>query len=108
LRERRTLPSLAGLGEKPHAPDWDWLPLTPKMARMSEIVFLIEHAPEGGLMARALGHSIFTEADTYEELRAHIRDAVRVHFDEADRPTAIIEQLETQGARHSGESRNPF
>jgi hypothetical protein len=56
---------------------------------MSEIVFLVEDAPEGGLLARALGHSIFTEADTYEALRAQVRDAVHVHFDEPDRPTVI-------------------
>ena len=56
---------------------------------MSEIVFLVEDAPEGGLLARALGHSIFTEADTYEELRTQVRDAVHVHFDEGDRPSVI-------------------
>jgi len=33
-----------------------------------EIIFLVEEAPEGGYEARALGHSIFTEADTFEEL----------------------------------------
>ena len=55
---------------------------------MSEIVFLVEDAAEGGLLARALGHSIFTEADTYDELRVRVRDAVRCHFDNAERPTA--------------------
>jgi hypothetical protein len=52
---------------------------------MSEIVFLVEDAAEGGLLARALGHSIYTEADTYEELRVRVRDAVRCHFDNAER-----------------------
>ena len=56
---------------------------------MSEIVFLVEDAAEGGLVARALGHSIFTEADTYGELRNNVRDAVQCHFDEQDRPTVI-------------------
>jgi len=56
---------------------------------MSEIVFLVEDAPEGGFLARALDHSIFTEADTYEELRTQVRDAVHVHFDDADRSTVI-------------------
>ena len=56
---------------------------------MSEIVFLVEDAPEGGLSARALGHSIFTEADTYDELQSQVRDAVHVHFDEGERPTVI-------------------
>ena len=56
---------------------------------MSEIVFLVEDAPEGGLLARALGHSIYTEAETYEELRTQVRDAVHCHFDDTDRPTVI-------------------
>lgn len=56
---------------------------------MNEIVFLVEDAVEGGLIARALGHSIFTEADTYAELRDQVRDAVHAHFDEADRPAVI-------------------
>ena len=58
---------------------------------MSEIIFEVEEAPGGGYTARALGHSIFTEADTFEELREMVRDAVRTHFDEADadRPLAI-------------------
>lgn len=31
---------------------------------MSEIIFLVEEAPEGGYIARVLGFSIFTEADS--------------------------------------------
>ena len=56
---------------------------------MSEIVFLVEDAAEGGLTARALGHSIFTEADSYDELREQVRDAVHCHFDEGGRPSII-------------------
>ena len=55
----------------------------------SEIIFAIEEAPEGGYVARALGHSIFTEADSLEALRESVRDAVRCHFDEDDRPKII-------------------
>ena len=36
---------------------------------MTEIVFIVEAAPEGGFTARALGESIFTEADTEAGLR---------------------------------------
>lgn len=56
---------------------------------MSEIIFLIEEAPEGGYTARALGHSIFTEADTPEALRGQVRDAVLCHFEDKDRPRMI-------------------
>ena len=56
---------------------------------MNEIIFVIEEAPEGGWTARALGPAIFTEADTLDELHEQVRDAVRCHFDEAERPKVI-------------------
>jgi hypothetical protein len=56
---------------------------------VSEIIFVVEDAPEGGFSARALGVSIFTEADTLDELHAQVRDAVHCHFDEADAPKLI-------------------
>lgn len=56
---------------------------------MSEIVFLVEEAAEGGFSARALGESIFTQADSFEELREQVRDAVRCHFDEGQGPALI-------------------
>lgn len=56
---------------------------------MNELIFLVENADEGGLIARALGHSIFTEAETVEELRANIREAVACHFDEGTGPRVI-------------------
>lgn len=56
---------------------------------MSEIVFLVEEAADGGFSARALGESIFTQADTFEDLREQVRDAVRCHFDERQGPAVI-------------------
>jgi hypothetical protein len=56
---------------------------------MTEIIFLVEDAPEGGYTARALGAAIFTEADTLEELRANIREAVDCHFEADNRPKVI-------------------
>lgn len=56
---------------------------------MQEIIFLVEDAPEGGFTAKALGASIFTEADTLESLHINVRDAVRCHFDPADSPRII-------------------
>ena len=53
---------------------------------MTEIVFLVEEAPEGGYTARALGASIVTEADDLVRLRDAVREAVRCHFEPADRP----------------------
>jgi hypothetical protein len=54
-----------------------------------EVIFLVEDSPEGGYQAKALGHSIFTQAETLDELRAAVRDAVSCHFEEADRPRVI-------------------
>jgi hypothetical protein len=60
---------------------------------MSDITFLVEEAPEGGYTARALGESIFTEADTISDLHKQVRDAVRAHFDEGQEPPMIRLQL---------------
>jgi hypothetical protein len=54
-----------------------------------EVLFLVEEEPEGGYVARALGYSIFTEADSWEDLKSAIRDAVQCHFDEEDLPDLI-------------------
>ena len=56
---------------------------------LSEIVFQVEDAAEGGLTARALDHSIFTEADSYDELREQVLDAVQCHFDDGEHPAII-------------------
>jgi hypothetical protein len=56
---------------------------------MSEIIFTVEEAPEGGFIARALGEGIFTEADSIEDLHNQVRDAVRCHFDAGAGPKLI-------------------
>jgi hypothetical protein len=56
---------------------------------MTELIFVVEEAPEGGFIARALGQSIFTEADTLAELTEKLRDAVRCHFEEGKVPKLI-------------------
>jgi hypothetical protein len=56
---------------------------------MNELIFIVEEAPEGGYTARALGASIFTEADTMAELHAQVRDAVSCHFEQGQAPKVI-------------------
>jgi hypothetical protein len=56
---------------------------------MNEIIFLIEDAPEGGYTARALGESIFTEADDLDAMRANIREAVDCHYEPEEKPKVI-------------------
>jgi hypothetical protein len=53
---------------------------------MTEVMFVVEEAPEGGFVARAIGESIFTEANNLSSLEVNIRDAVRCHFEEAETP----------------------
>ncbi|WNZ24253.1 2-oxoisovalerate dehydrogenase E1 subunit beta [Leptolyngbya sp. NK1-12] len=54
---------------------------------MTEIIFLVEDDPEGGYTARALGESIFTQADTLKDLKEYVRDAVRYY-------QAVLAQLQ--------------
>ncbi len=56
---------------------------------MTEVLFTVEDAIEGGLVARAVGHSIVTEADDLAELRKKVREAVECHFDEDKVPKLI-------------------
>lgn len=56
---------------------------------MNEIIFLVEDAPEGGFMARALDASIFTDADNLDDLHCKVREAVDCHFEPNDKPKII-------------------
>jgi hypothetical protein len=56
---------------------------------VSEIIFVVEQAPEGGYTARALGESIVTQAETISDLHARVRDAVHCHFEEGSSPKLI-------------------
>ena len=56
---------------------------------MNEIIFMIEEAPEGGYLARALGQSIFAEGDDLVALHANVRDAVRCHFEDGQAPKVL-------------------
>jgi hypothetical protein len=47
----------------------------------TEIIFSVQESPEGGYEARALGCSIFTQADTINELKRNMMEAVQCHFD---------------------------
>ncbi len=56
---------------------------------MSEIIFVVEQAPEGAFIARALGEAVFTQAENIAELHSRVRDAVHCHFDEGKAPKLI-------------------
>ena len=52
-------------------------------AEMKEIVFEITQETGGGYSAEALGYDIFTQAETWEELRANIKEATNGYFYDA-------------------------
>ena len=54
-----------------------------------EIIFVVEESPEGGLEARALDHSIYTQAENLDSLKEMVRDAVGCHFEKSDKPKVI-------------------
>ncbi|MEO8297264.1 MAG: 2-oxoisovalerate dehydrogenase E1 subunit beta [Burkholderiales bacterium] len=55
----------------------------------TEVLFTVEDAPEGGYIARALGHGIYVQADDTADLHAQVRDAVACHFEPEDKPRVI-------------------
>jgi hypothetical protein len=56
---------------------------------MNEIIFIVQDDPEGGFIARALGQLIFTEADTFDELKSQVRDALACHFGYGAAPPVV-------------------
>jgi len=55
-----------------------------------ELIFEVHEAEEGGYWTRALGFDIITQADTWEELKANIREAIEVYFDENEEHPQIV------------------
>jgi hypothetical protein len=60
-----------------------------KGSPVPEIIFVVEEAPEGGYNAYALGYSIFTEAESWDELKSAVQEAVSCHFAEGELPRLI-------------------
>jgi hypothetical protein len=56
---------------------------------MKEIVFEIAQDADGGFTAEALGESIFTQADNWDELRANVREAVQAFYFDSALPASI-------------------
>ena len=59
------------------------------ISTMKELIFLVEEAPEGGYTARALDTPIYTEGEDMADLREHVLDAVRCHYEEGETPSLI-------------------
>jgi predicted RNase H-like HicB family nuclease len=58
---------------------------------MSEIIFAVyEDETDGGYTASALGVGIHTQADTLEELRKNVKEAVNCYYDETMEAPRVI------------------
>jgi hypothetical protein len=56
---------------------------------MSEIVFEVAQEADGGFIAEAIGESIFTQADSGDELKANAREAVQAFYFDSTPPASI-------------------
>jgi len=56
---------------------------------MKEIVFEVAQEADGGYTAEAIGESIFTQADNWDELRANVREAVQAFYVDSQPPASI-------------------
>jgi hypothetical protein len=56
---------------------------------MTQIVFEVIESPEGGYEASAVSHRIHTQGEDWDDLKAMVKDAVRCHFSEEERPAVI-------------------
>ncbi len=56
-----------------------------------ELIFEVRDAEEGGYYAKALGYGIFTDAATWEELRANVLEAISVHFEDAPMQPRLVQ-----------------
>jgi hypothetical protein len=59
------------------------------MSTVTEIVFAVTQEADGGFFAEALGESIFTQADTWDELRTHVREAVTAFYFDRPAPARV-------------------
>lgn len=54
-----------------------------------ELVFSVTQEADGGFVAECLSHDIFTQADTWEELRDNVREAVSAFFFDQPKPSLV-------------------
>jgi len=47
---------------------------------MSELIFEVTQEADGGFSTECLTEPIFTQADTWEQLRNNVREAVRAYY----------------------------
>jgi hypothetical protein len=58
-------------------------------SEMKEIVFEVAQEADGGYTAEAIGESIFTQANSWDELRANVKEAVQAFYFDSVPPASI-------------------
>ena len=68
-----------------------WLVSQPFLAYspIMEIVFSVAQENDGGFVAECLSHDIFTQGNTWEELRVNVRESVSAYFFDCPKPAAV-------------------
>jgi len=56
---------------------------------VTEIVFEVTQESDGGFCAECLTESIFTQGDTWDELRANVKEAVEAFYFDTQMPSRI-------------------
>ena len=59
----------------------------------NEIIFLVKEAEDGGFLAQAVGHDLFTDADSLDAIKINISEAVDCHFEGDEKPDSIRLQI---------------
>ena len=60
-----------------------------QLCAMNELVFEVTQEGDGGFVAEALGESIFTQADSWDELRSNVREAVKAFYFDQPAPARL-------------------
>lgn len=63
---------------------------------MRELVFEVREDVDGGFHAHAVGEGIFTQGDTWDELKAMVLDATKGYFGDSRLPDVLRLHLITE------------
>jgi len=56
---------------------------------VDEIIFEVTQEPDGGYCAECLTESIFTQGDTWDDLRANVKEAVQAFYFDRPKPSGV-------------------
>jgi predicted RNase H-like HicB family nuclease len=74
---------------------------------MNELVFEVTQEADGGFVAESLGEGVITQADTWDELRVNVREAVGAYFFDRPAPARLRLHLAARRTEKSGFGPSP-